>query len=114
MNADQINGFYELIGGLLVLFNCRRIYKDRCLRGVSILPIIFFTSWGYWNLYFYQSVNCFLSFCGSVILACANTVWLALILYFRRNKQGMVRVIDEYETIGHKDAISQISGYAKR
>ena len=53
MIADYINGSFEVLAGLFVLLNVRRILRDKTVRGVSILPTAFFTLWGFWNMYYY-------------------------------------------------------------
>ena len=80
---DLINGVFESCGGVLLLLNCRRMYLDKQLRGVSILPTIFFTSWGLWNLHYYPSLDQTLSFCGGSILAAANVLMLSMMFYYR-------------------------------
>jgi hypothetical protein len=55
--ADIINGCFEAAGGIAQVGNCVALYKDKKIRGVSIYATLLFTSWGYWNLYLYPSVN---------------------------------------------------------
>jgi hypothetical protein len=50
---DFINGLFEFVGGLLIAFSCVRLYKDKAVKGVSLWPVVFFNSWGFWNLAFY-------------------------------------------------------------
>lgn len=81
MTNDTINGAFELLGGLLLLLNTRRLWKDRFTAGVSPWPVVFFASWGLWHLWFYCTVLCPVSlFCG-IIPVLANTAWLALYLW---------------------------------
>ncbi len=86
MTPDMINGIFELFGGMFLILNCRRIYLDKELKGVSILPVIFFTSWGYWNMFFYPSMGAWYSFYGGMFIAITNTVWLALVIYYKAHK----------------------------
>ncbi len=80
---DAVNGIFELLGGVILLLNCRRMYIDKQLRGVSILPTVFFTSWGFWNLFYYPSLNQTLSFCGGLSIAVGNILMLSMMLYYR-------------------------------
>ena len=43
--ADSINGFYELLGGLLILNHCRAVVRDKAVAGVSIVSTALFTTW---------------------------------------------------------------------
>lgn len=81
---DIINGVFELIGGCLLILNLRRLWIDRKVDGVSVAPIIFFTLWGYWNLYFYPSVKAPWSFYGALVMVFANTAWIGLYLQIQR------------------------------
>ncbi len=80
MSADMINGLFELVGGLLLVLNIRRLWIDRKIEGVSMIPVFFFTVWGFWNLYFYPSVNAPWSFAGGIVVVVANSIWA--VLYF--------------------------------
>lgn len=53
MIADLVNGGFELLGGLILLINIFRLRRDKRVAGISIIPICFFTLWGFWNLYYY-------------------------------------------------------------
>lgn len=84
MTPDHINGCFEFIGGVLLLLNCRRMYRDKEVKGMSIWPVMFFTSWGYWNVFFYPSLEQWWSFYGGLMVAVANTLWISMILYYRK------------------------------
>jgi uncharacterized membrane protein YfcA len=88
VNPDLINGLFELGGGILLTLNCLRLYKDKALRGVSPLPTVFFTSWGFWNLYFYPSVNAWYSFYGGLLIVVINCFWLGQIIFYSRRKNA--------------------------
>jgi hypothetical protein len=81
---DLINGCFELIGGILLFGNCWRMHKDKQLKGVSWLPTLFFTSWGFWNLLYYPALNQWFSFAGGCVIVLANTPWLGMTLYYLR------------------------------
>jgi uncharacterized membrane protein YfcA len=84
---DMINGIFELIGGLLLVLNCIRLHESKKVVGVSTLPVIFFSSWGLWNLYYYPSLGQWFSFFGGVLIVSVNTVWLAMCFYYRRKSR---------------------------
>jgi hypothetical protein len=78
-----INGTLEFLAGLFALGNCRVLYRDKIVRGVSISSIVFFTSWGFWNLYYYPYLNQWLSFLGAWSIVLANSLWIAMLIYYR-------------------------------
>lgn len=82
---DLINGTFEATAGLMVANHCRRVLKDKQVKGVSIISSAFFTSWGFWNLYYYPHLNQWLSFLGGLSIVTANTVWVCLMLKYRKN-----------------------------
>ncbi|MEN6550066.1 MAG: hypothetical protein ABFE07_28825 [Armatimonadia bacterium] len=79
---DLINGLFELFGGVLLCLNIRRLYRDKTLKGVSWIPVAFFAAWGFWNLYFYPAVGCWLSFAGGTVVVTANSIWLAMVWWY--------------------------------
>lgn len=85
---DLINGLYEALGGVMIMFSVWRVLKDKRVAGVSLVPIAFFTSWGFWNLYYYPSLGQWLSFAGGVSVVSVNVVWLTLMAYYKRFPGG--------------------------
>jgi hypothetical protein len=83
MTPDMVNGTFELIGALILGINCVKLYKDKQVKGVSLIPVTFFTCWGVWNLYFYMSLDAWFSFFGSIAIALSNSVWAIMALYYR-------------------------------
>ncbi len=83
MLPDIINGGFELLGGVVIAKNCWQLYLDKELKGVSLLPMIFFNAWGFWNLYFYPYVNAWWSLVGGLGVVTANTVWVGQAIYYR-------------------------------
>lgn len=79
MTPDLVNGLFEFIGGVLLWLNVRRLWRDRRVAGVSPLPVVFWTAWGLWNLWFYPMVGCWWSFAGGLFVVAANAAWLVLL-----------------------------------
>ena len=84
--ADLVNGLFETCGGLFILLNILRIRKDKKVTGVCIAPTAFFTVWGLWNLYYYPSLDQWMSFFGGLAVVTGNAVWVGLALYYSRKK----------------------------
>jgi hypothetical protein len=89
ITTDLINGCYECLGGLFISFSIVRLYKDKIVRGVSFWPVLFFQTWGIWNLIFYPSVECWLSFYGGLCVTTANTIWLIQMFYYIHREKSL-------------------------
>jgi hypothetical protein len=84
--GDLINGAFELLGGVVLWGNVRRIRQDRKLAGVDWRVSGFFMAWGIWNLYFYPSLHQWLSFTGGLLIVVTNAVWLGYAIKYRNAK----------------------------
>jgi len=84
MWADFVNGGFEFLAGFMLLNNCRMLYRDKTVKGVSVLSTFFFTLWGYWNLFYYPSLNQWASFFGGILVVSANTIWIIMAIRYRR------------------------------
>lgn len=87
MLPDLINGLFELVGGCALLTNCWRLYRDRTVSGVNPFVTVFFTLWGFYNLFFYPHLGLWFSFAGGCLIVFANTLWLAMAWYFMRGNK---------------------------
>jgi hypothetical protein len=84
---DIVNGLFEAVGAGMALENVRKLLYDRSVVGFWWPLQAFFTIWGFWNLYYYPSLDQWISFLGGMLLAAANLVWVCLaITYSRRNR----------------------------
>jgi hypothetical protein len=82
---DILNAIFELIGSLLAIMNIVKLIKDKAIRGVYWPIWAFYTAWGFWNLYYYPSVDCWYSFLAGIIMVIANLIWLILAVRYRKN-----------------------------
>ena len=85
MTPDQINGCFEVVAGLLLSLNIIRLHRDKLVRGVHIIPVIFMATWGFWNLYFYRYINAPWSFVGGILIVTMNTIWMVQMIYYQKN-----------------------------
>lgn len=81
---DLINSLFELFASLFILNHCRVLYKQKDVKGVSILSTIFFTSWGLWNIFYYPSLGQTLSFYAGIGVFLANMLWVSMMVYYSR------------------------------
>jgi uncharacterized membrane protein YfcA len=87
MTNDIINGIFEVAGGVFLIANCFRLYKDKTVQGVSVSVTAFFSVWGFWNLFYYPSLGQWWSFFGGVLLVAANSVWVGMALRYSRRRK---------------------------
>lgn len=79
---DLVNGIFESLGGFFITLSIVKLHREKIVRGVSWMHVAFFSSWGFWNLYFYPHLDQWLSFVGGAILVTMNAVWLLQIWYW--------------------------------
>lgn len=85
MSNDLINALFEVGGAITIFMNIMKLYKDKKIRGV-LWPIwVFYTLWGFWNIYYYPSLGQNLSFYAGIVLVSGNLWWCLLTLKYRKN-----------------------------
>jgi len=85
MFNDIGNAIFEFFGAIVVYINIYKIVKDKKVRGVFWPVWIFYSLWGFWNLYYYPSVDCWWSFTSGILLVISNTAWVTLAFKYRKN-----------------------------
>lgn len=80
--ADVINSWFEWAGSLFIAASIVQVLHDKQVYGISWLTILFFSVWGYWNLYYYRAVSHMRSLIAAGFLALTNSVYLGLLLYY--------------------------------
>lgn len=83
MWADLTNGLFEGLGAVALYGNVRAIRRDKTVRGVDWKATVFFTAWGFWNLFYYPHLGQWLSFTGGCAIVAVNTAWLGLAWRYR-------------------------------
>lgn len=81
---DLINGLFELCASLFILNNCRVLYVQKQVRGISIISTIFFTLWGLWNVFYYPHLGQMLSFYAGVGVLFCNILWVSMMVYYTK------------------------------
>ena len=82
--SDLFNGLFEGFAALFILLNILQLQKDKQLKGISWLSVIFFALWGFWNTIFYPLNGLWYSFIGGLLVFTLNMVWIIQILYYKR------------------------------
>jgi hypothetical protein len=81
--ADFTNGAFEAGAGAAQLVNCHALYRDKVVRGVNWKVTLFFIAWGFWNLYYYPSLDQVASLIGGLLIVSANVLWVLMYLHYR-------------------------------
>lgn len=82
LSPDLVNAAFEGAASFFILLNVRRILRDKLVRGTDWRVMAFFATWGYWNLFYYPSLGQWLSFTAGLGTVVADTVYLALMIYY--------------------------------
>jgi len=81
---DAINALFEVGGAFAIIPSIVAAWRAKKIVGVSIVTSLFFTSWGWWNIFYYPSLDQTLSAAAAGMLATTNSIWLFQIWYYRR------------------------------
>jgi hypothetical protein len=84
MTADLINALFETLAGFFILLSIRQLYKDKRVRGLSVIHVTFFWLWGVWNVFYYPHLGQPASLVGAVLVLLTNTIWTAMLIYYKR------------------------------
>ena len=82
--TDLVNGAWEIIGGLFIIPSILNTIKEKEVKGVNWLTILFFLAWGLWNIYFYPSNGLMFSFYGGIFLGVMNLIWVILLIKYNK------------------------------
>lgn len=86
MSPDTINAMFEFAGAICVMRNAHRVRVDKGYAGVSIPAVVFFFSWGVWNLFYYPHLDQFWSLTSGMFLVVANACWVFELWKYGRKK----------------------------
>ena len=88
MKTDLINAIFEVGGAILTWKNAHRLWKDREIKGVYWPAWVFFALWGWWNCFYYPSLDQWFSFAAGLALVLGNTAWCVLALIVWTKNRG--------------------------
>lgn len=85
---DLANACFEGCAAAFILNHCRVLYKDKKLRGVSVLSVAFFFSWGVFNIGYYWAIAQTFSWYAGIAVCLSNLLWITMMLYYRHKETG--------------------------
>lgn len=86
--SDFFNGLFEFVGAVMTLVSVKAILRDKEIKGIHWSPIVFFTSWSLFNLWFYPANNLWWSFGGGCAIFVVNSTWLYLVYFYSRKRKN--------------------------
>ena len=87
---DVINSVFFFTSSSVVWLNVIRLFKDKGIKGVRLIPGFFFSLSTIWGIYYYYELDQPWSVLGMVLMATANTSWIVLAIYYtiKEKNQG--------------------------
>ena len=79
-----MNGGFEIGATISIFFNCRRVVRDKKVKGVSGIATCYFSLWGMWNLLYYSHLDQWFSFWSGATVVVVNTCYVYLLIYYGR------------------------------
>ena len=86
ISPDLINAAFEVFGSLATWGTFAAIRKDKGYAGIRLPIMAFFTSWGFWNLYFYAHLIQWVSLVASLSLTGGNVAVIIAMLWYGRKR----------------------------
>lgn len=86
LTPDLVNGIFEIAGSVATWGTFRAIRKDKGYAGIRLPIMAFFTSWGFWNLYYYSHLFQWFSLFASLSLTAGNVAIICAMIYYGRKK----------------------------
>jgi|HubBroStandDraft_2_1064218.scaffolds.fasta_scaffold317788_2 hypothetical protein len=80
---DCINAVFEFGAGIIQLFSIFAALKYKQVKGLSIIPLIFFLIWGFWLLYYYRFLTQTVSGYAAVCIVVFNLIYFFLIIKYK-------------------------------
>ena len=66
-----------------IILSILQVLHDKSVAGINLWHPGFFAVWGYWNLYYYWTIQQKFSLIASIGVTAANTIWLGLLVYYK-------------------------------
>lgn len=90
---DLMNGLFEFGAAIFLLINVAKLQRDKKVLGVSVIPVVFMTLWGVFNLFYYPHLHQPISFRGGICVVVVNSVWLSQFAYYKHVNGRAIRSI---------------------
>jgi hypothetical protein len=75
---DLITSAFELVGLMCIIADCRAVYRDKAVRGVSVWSRGVYGSWAVWNCVLFTSLAMPCAALVAAVSVAAYGLWLGL------------------------------------
>lgn len=82
-SIDFLNAVFEGAAVIVAIINIRKILKDKCIHGITVISQVFYLIWAFWNVFFYFSYDTMFSFVAAALIALTYVVWMGLIIRYK-------------------------------
>ena len=83
ITIDHINAIFTVGGIMFVIINILQLTKDKQVKGVSIISMLFFGIWSWWLAFFYYKNSHYYSMIAAIFMGVFEIVWISLWMYYR-------------------------------
>jgi hypothetical protein len=85
---DFINSFgFELVSCIFLSLNIIALYRDKVVKGLSLLSAGFYATWACWNVFYYFHLDQPASFWVAIPVAVLTTWWIVLAWWYRHTNK---------------------------
>lgn len=88
LTPDIINGIFEIVATILMGINVLKLYKEKSIKGIYWPVQGFFTGWGIFNLFYFNSLNQKFSFIVGIFLSLVSIAWTLMAAYYSKGTQN--------------------------
>lgn len=88
MTLDLITTAFELFGFVCIAADCRAVYRDKAVRGVSIWSRVLYMSWAGFNVYLFGVKDMPFAATMAGVSVLIYVAWLSMAVYYRRICNG--------------------------
>lgn len=92
---DFFNGIFQIFGTLFICRDIQLLLKHKTIKGKGVGSNLFFAVWGFWNLYYYPSLDQWFSFFGGLCIVIANMVWFSIAIHYMRKEKSPQIIVGE-------------------
>lgn len=84
MTLDLITTAFELFGFVCIAADCRAVYRDKAVLGVSIWSRALYMSWAMFNVYLFGVKDMPWAAAMAGVSVIVYLIWLSMAVYYRR------------------------------
>lgn len=83
---DLIHGLFGIVAAVFTLLNVLKLYRDKKVRGISIIFMFYLCSFNVWNIFYLFSLQQTLGAVSGLFVLAANIIWFGQMIYYLRKE----------------------------